>query len=165
MKRRDDLARPRREAALGLRYDRSAFGRFAESAARYIGSARFLAIQTCLVAVWLTLNVFVVTLRWDPYPFILLNLMFSVQAAYAAPLILLAQNRQERRDREQAEIDRGVAIRTHNDAEFLARELAGVRLALSNTVTSAELRESIEALNERLDQLLSRSTLPEQRGQ
>ncbi|MFM9085844.1 MAG: DUF1003 domain-containing protein [Acidimicrobiia bacterium] len=150
MKRRDDLARPRREAALGLRYDRSAFGRFAESAARYIGSARFLAIQTCLVAVWLTLNVFVVTLRWDPYPFILLNLMFSVQAAYAAPLILLAQNRQERRDREQAEIDRGVAIRTHNDAEFLAREIASIRIALAALPTSDEIRDQLERIEERL---------------
>jgi len=150
VKRRDDLARPRREAALGLRYDRSAFGRFAESAARYIGSARFLAIQTCLVAVWLTLNVFVVTLRWDPYPFILLNLMFSVQAAYAAPLILLAQNRQERRDREQAEIDRGVAIRTHNDAEFLAREIASIRIALAALPTSDEIRDQLERIEERL---------------
>lgn len=150
MKRRDDLARPRREAALGLRYDRSAFGRFAESAARYIGSARFLAIQTCLVAVWLILNVFVVTLRWDPYPFILLNLMFSVQAAYAAPLILLAQNRQERRDREQAEIDRGVAIRTHNDAEFLAREIASIRIALAALPTSDEIRDQLERIEERL---------------
>jgi len=150
VKRRDDLARPRREAALGLRYDRSAFGRFAESAARYIGSARFLAIQTCLVAVWLTLNIFVVTLRWDPYPFILLNLMFSVQAAYAAPLILLAQNRQERRDREQAEIDRGVAIRTHNDAEFLAREIASIRIALAALPTSDEIRDQLERIEERL---------------
>jgi len=150
VKRRDDLARPRREAAPGLRYDRSAFGRFAESAARYIGSARFLAIQTCLVAVWLTLNVFVVTLRWDPYPFILLNLMFSVQAAYAAPLILLAQNRQERRDREQAEIDRGVAIRTHNDAEFLAREIASIRIALAALPTSDEIRDQLERIEERL---------------
>jgi uncharacterized membrane protein len=150
VKRRDDLARPRREATLGLRYDRSAFGRFAESAARYIGSARFLAIQTFLVAVWLTLNVFVVTLRWDPYPFILLNLMFSVQAAYAAPLILLAQNRQERRDRELAEIDRGVAIRTHNDAEFLAREIASIRIALAALPTSEEIRDQLERLEERL---------------
>ena len=91
--------------------------------------------------------------------------MFSVQAAYAAPLILLAQNRQEDRDRQALENDRAVAARTQENAEYLARELAGVRLALSNTVTSSELRESIDALNERLDQLLSNSAPPEQRGQ
>ncbi len=74
--------------------------------------------------------------------------MFSIQAAYAAPLILLAHNRQEFRDREQAEIDRNVAIRTQNDAEFLAREIASVQLALSNVVTSDELAQQIERLND-----------------
>ena len=151
MKRRDDLARPRREAGLGLRYDRSAFGRFAETAARYIGTARFLAIQSVLVVVWLGLNVAVVSLRWDPYPFILLNLMFSVQAAYAAPLILLAQNRHERRDREQAEVDRAVAIRTHNDAEFLAREIASVRIALAGLATGEDLRAHLARVEEHID--------------
>jgi len=112
-------------------------------------------VQTFLVIVWITINVVSITLQWDPYPFILLNLMFSVQAAYAAPLILLAQNRQEDRDRQALENDRAVATRTQENAEYLARELAGVRLALSNTVTSTELRESIDELNERLDQLLA----------
>jgi uncharacterized membrane protein len=96
-----------------------------------------------------------VALRWDPYPFILLNLMFSVQAAYAAPLILLAQNRQEDRDRQALENDRAVAIRTQENAEYLARELAAVRLAVSNTVTTAELREAVDSLSERLEQLLA----------
>ncbi|NCX78993.1 MAG: DUF1003 domain-containing protein, partial [Actinobacteria bacterium] len=96
-----------------------------------------------------------VALRWDPYPFILLNLMFSVQAAYAAPLILLAQNRQEDRDRQALENDRAVAIRTQENAEYLARELAAVRLALSNTVTTAELQEAVDSLSERLEQLLA----------
>ncbi|MFM8415912.1 MAG: DUF1003 domain-containing protein, partial [Actinomycetota bacterium] len=131
------------------------FGRFSEAVARNLGTARFLVVQTFLVIVWITINVVSITLQWDPYPFILLNLMFSVQAAYAAPLILLAQNRQEDRDRLALENDRAVATRTQDNAEYLARELAGVRLALSNTVTSTELRESIDALNERLDQLLA----------
>jgi uncharacterized membrane protein len=112
-------------------------------------------VQTFLVLVWITINVVSVALRWDPYPFILLNLMFSVQAAYAAPLILLAQNRQEDRDRQALENDRAVAIRTQENAEYLARELAAVRLALSNTVTTAELREAVDSLSERLEQLLA----------
>jgi len=136
-------------------YERGSFGRFSEAVARNLGTARFLVVQTFLVIVWITINVMSITLQWDPYPFILLNLMFSVQAAYAAPLILLAQNRQEDRDRQALENDRAVATRTQENAEYLARELAGVRLALSHTVTSTELRESIDALNERLDQLLA----------
>ena len=71
--------------------------------ARFLGTGRFLAGQTVVVAIWIAFNVIAVRLRWDPYPFILLNLAFSTQAAYAAPLILLAQNRQDERDRAQAE--------------------------------------------------------------
>jgi uncharacterized membrane protein len=111
-----------------------------------LGTARFLIVQTVLVIIWITLNVAFIAFRWDPYPFILLNLMFSVQAAYSAPLILLAQNRQEERDRRQAETDRAVAASTQANAEFLARELASVRLALSNVVTTDELREQLEDL-------------------
>jgi len=155
VKRREDLANPRYRRKLNMPYERGAFGRFSEAVARNLGTARFLVVQTFLVIVWITINVASITLQWDPYPFILLNLMFSVQAAYAAPLILLAQNRQEDRDRQALENDRAVATRTQENAEYLARELAGVRLALSNTVTSTELRESIDALNERLDQLLA----------
>ena len=165
MKRREDLANPRYRRKLNVPYEPGAFGRFSETVARNLGTARFLVVQTFLVFVWITINVVSITLQWDPYPFILLNLMFSVQAAYAAPLILLAQNRQEDRDRQALENDRAVAARTQENAEYLARELAGVRLALSNTVTSTELRESIDALNERLDQLLSHSTPNEQREQ
>jgi uncharacterized membrane protein len=121
-------------------------------------------VQTFLVIVWISINVLSITLRWDPYPFILLNLMFSVQAAYAAPLILLAQNRQEDRDRQALENDRAVATRTQDNAEYLARELAGVRLALSNTATSSEVREAIDSLSERIDQLLERSSPNERRG-
>ena len=85
-------------------------GKFSESIARLMGTARFLIIQTVLVIIWITLNVLFLALQWDKYPFILLNLMFSVQAAYAAPLILLSQNRQELRDRRQAETDRAVSV-------------------------------------------------------
>jgi uncharacterized membrane protein len=155
MKRREDLANPRYRRKLNVPYERGAFGRFSEAVARNLGTARFLVVQTFLVLVWITINVVSVALRWDPYPFILLNLMFSVQAAYAAPLILLAQNRQEDRDRQALENDRAVAIRTQENAEYLARELAAVRLALSNTVTTAELQEAVDSLSGRLEQLLA----------
>ena len=78
----------------------------------------------------------------------LLTLLLSLQAAYAAPLILLAQNRQEQRDRVQTEIDRRVAERTQVDTEFLARELAGVRLGLSDVASSSELEDHLERISE-----------------
>jgi len=152
MKRHLDLARPRRRRPqLGIHYDPAAFGEFSETIARFIGTARFLIFQSVLVVIWIILNVAVVTLRWDPYPFILLNLAFSTQAAYAAPLILLAQNRQEERDRRQAETDRAMAASTQADTEFLARELASVRLALASVVTSDELNDQLEKLIKSLD--------------
>ena len=107
-----------------LRLNPDAVGQFAEGIARFLGTGRFLAVQTIIVIVWISLNVVAVNLRWDPYPFILLNLAFSTQAAYAAPLILLAQNRQADRDRVQAEEDRARAASTRADTEYLARELA-----------------------------------------
>jgi uncharacterized membrane protein len=158
VKRREDLTTPRRGRRIDVTYDSDAFGRFSEAVARTFGTARFLVIQTGIVVVWIVLNVAVVALQWDPYPFILLNLAFSTQAAYAAPLILLAQNRQEARDRIQSELDRSVADRTQADAEFLAREIAGVRLMLADAVTGDELREQLTDLKvavERLERRLA----------
>ena len=109
-----------------LRLNPDSVGQFAEAIARFLGTGRFLAVQTIIVVVWISLNVFAVELRWDPYPFILLNLAFSTQAAYAAPLILLAQNRQADRDRVQSEEDRARAASTRADTEYLARELASL---------------------------------------
>jgi uncharacterized membrane protein len=151
MRKGQNLARPRSTQPLGVHYDPEAFGRFSETIARYIGTARFLIVQTALVILWIIINIASVALRWDPYPFILLNLMFSVQAAYAAPLILLAQNRQEERDRRQAENDRAIAASTQANAEFLARELASVRLSLSNVVTVDELRDQLDDVLRRLN--------------
>jgi len=131
---------------MGARYDSDAFGRFSESIARFLGTGRFLAGQTVLVVVWLALNTVGLINHWDPYPFILLNLAFSTQAAYAAPLILLAQNRQDDRDRASIERDRGVASRTQADTEFLARELAAVRLALADVVTTQDLDNRMNQL-------------------
>ncbi len=90
-------------------------------------------------------------LRFDPYPFILLTLALSLQAAYAAPLILLAQNRQADRDRGETERDRDVNFRTQADAEFVTRELASIRLALADVVTSDDLRDALDRLHRQLD--------------
>ena len=94
---RQRLDTPRTSRRFSFNFDVEAVGRFSESIARFLGTGRYLAVQTVLVIVWICLNLFAVKMRWDPYPFILLNLAFSTQAAYAAPLILLAQNRQENR--------------------------------------------------------------------
>ncbi len=94
--------------------------------------------------------------RWDPYPFILLNLAFSTQAAYAAPLILLAQNRQDERDRAQAETDREVNFRTQAEAEFLARELASVRLTLADVATVEELQDAVSDVTTALADAMER---------
>lgn len=144
---RAELAVPRGTAPrMGSRYDADAFGRMSEAIARFLGTGRFLAGQTVLVIGWLALNSVGFIRHWDPYPFILLNLAFSTQAAYAAPLILLAQNRQDDRDRASIERDREVASRTQSDTEFLARELAAVRLALADVVTTVDLTDRLDHL-------------------
>ncbi|MCU4187312.1 DUF1003 domain-containing protein [Acidiferrimicrobium sp. IK] len=160
IRRHEDLTTPRGSSVrLGPHYDPEAFGRFSEGIARLFGTARFLAIQTVIVAFWIALNSVGIINHWDPYPFILLNLLFSTQAAYAAPLILLAQNRQDERDRENIERDRNVATRTQADTEFLARELASVRLALAGMATTDDLDSSFERLEAtmaRVEQRLGR---------
>jgi uncharacterized membrane protein len=143
---RADLSVPRGSPGMGARYDADAFGRFAETMARFLGTGRFIVGQTVFVIGWIILNTLGIIHHWDPYPFILLNLAFSTQAAYAAPLILLAQNRQDDRDRANIERDREVASRTQADTEFLARELAAVRLALADVVTSQDLEDSLTRL-------------------
>ncbi|HUO36909.1 MAG TPA: DUF1003 domain-containing protein, partial [Mycobacterium sp.] len=113
---------------------------------RFLGTGKYLFGQTLFVIGWIILNTIGIISHWDPYPFILLNLAFSTQAAYAAPLILLAQNRQDERDRANIERDRNVAARTQADTEYLARELAAVRLALNDVVTTQDLTEHLERL-------------------
>ncbi len=146
--RRLDVPRGARGFGDFLRLDPDAVGRFAEGIARFLGTGRYLAIQTIIVVVWIALNVFAVRLRWDPYPFILLNLAFSTQAAYAAPLILLAQNRQADRDRVQAEEDRARAAQTRADTEYLARELAALRVAIGELATRDFIRGELNRLTE-----------------
>lgn len=157
----EDLSRPARGPKLGAHFDPDAFGRFSESIARFLGTGRFLVGQTIIVLLWITFNIAAVQLRWDPYPFILLNLAFSTQAAYAAPLILLAQNRQDERDRAQSERDREVNFRTQTEAEFVARELASVRMGLSDVVTIDELRSVTDELLEGLARLEARLPDPD----
>jgi uncharacterized membrane protein len=143
---RNDLSVPKGAPVRGSLYDADAFGRFSEALARFLGTGKYLVGQTALVIVWIILNTLGIIRHWDPYPFILLNLAFSTQAAYAAPLILLAQNRQDERDRSTTERDRQVAARTQADTEYLARELSAVRLALNDLVTNQDLAEHLEHL-------------------
>lgn len=143
MRLRDEaLTKPGRVgASIAPSYDTDAIGRWTEGIARFLGTGRYLAIQTVIVMAWITINAAAVAMRWDPYPFILLNLVFSTQAAYAAPLILLAQNRQDARDRAVAERDREINDRILSDTEFLSRELAAIRLRLEAVVTADELED------------------------
>ena len=145
---RQRLDTPLTSRRLSLNVDSETIGRASESVARFLGTGRYLVWQTVIVIVWIILNLFAVGLRWDPYPFILLNLAFSTQAAYAAPLILLAQNRQENRDKVALEEDRRRAEQTKADTEFLARELAALRLAVGEVATRDYLRREIEELRE-----------------
>ena len=128
-------------------YDPEAFGRMSETIARFLGTGRFLVIQTCVVLAWVLWNAFMpAAVRFDPYPFIFLTLMLSLQAAYAAPLILLAQNRQDDRDRVNLDADRDEAQQAKADLEYLAREMAAVRMAVGEVATRDFLRSELARL-------------------
>ena len=150
MARKDDLEQPRGTPG-GPVYDPDAFARFAERLARFLGTGRYLAAQTVIVIVWIILNGFGIIQHWDPYPFILLNLAFSTQAAYAAPLILLAQNRQADRDRAEVERDRETASRAVADTEYLAREIAAIRIGLEQKADKDDLLDPIDRLTQALE--------------
>ena len=133
--------------------DADTFGRFAETFARFMGTARFLLYMTLFVAVWLLFNWLAPgRMRFDGYPFIFLTLMLSLQASYAAPLILLAQNRQEDRDRVIAEQDRTANTRAHADMEFLAREMASLRMAIGEVATRDYVRSELRSLVQELEE-------------
>jgi uncharacterized membrane protein len=150
MARRDDLGTPRGTPG-GPSYDPDTFARLAERMARFLGTGRYLAAQTFLVFLWIVLNLTAVSLRWDPYPFILLNLAFSTQAAYAAPMILLAQNRQADRERAEVERDREATARSLADAEYLAREIAGIRLVLERKADREDVTDAIDRLTRAIE--------------
>lgn len=129
------------------------FGRISEGIARFLGTPRFLVYLTVFVVAWLAWNTFgPVSLRFDSatYYFTALTLMLSLQASYAAPLILLAQNRQDDRDRVSAEQDRQRAERSLADTEYLAREVAALRQAINETATRDFVRSELRALLEEL---------------
>ena len=133
--------------------DQDRLGRFAERFARFMGTARFLGYMTLVVLVWMGWNYLAPKhLRFDDYPFIFLTLVLSLQASYAAPLILLAQNRQELRDRVVAEQDRQANARAHADMEFLAREVASLRMAMGEVATRDFLRSELRGLLEELEE-------------
>lgn len=158
------LYTPRTSRRYTPRLDPETVGQFTESIARFFGTGRYLLLQTIVVIVWIAINMIAIRWQWDPYPFILLNLAFSTQAAYAAPLILLAQNRQENRDRVALEEDRRRAAQTKADTEYLARELAALRLSIGEVPTRDYLRHELESLRALLADLQSTKERAERRG-
>lgn len=134
-------------------HDPDSFGRASESIARFLGTGRFLVYMTAVVFVWIGWNV-LVPARFDPFPFIFLTLVLSLQASYAAPLILLAQNRQDDRDRVNLDADRRTDAQTRADMDFLAREVASLRVAVGEVATRDYVRSEIRSLVENLTELL-----------
>ncbi len=153
-KRRPSLDQPR-EGRRSLRptYDPETFGALSERIARFIGSWRFIAWMTAFIIGWLVWNV-AAPEQWavDPYPFIFLTLLLSLQASYAAPLILLAQNRQTDRDRVQYQEDRGSTEMLIADTEYITRELASLRNSVGEVVTRDYLRAELRAILEQLEE-------------
>ncbi|QPK94332.1 DUF1003 domain-containing protein [Actinomyces sp. zg-332] len=130
------------------------FGRFSERFATFMGTPVFILYMTVFVVIWIAINLIgIYGYKFDPYPFILLNLAFSTQASYAAPLILLAQNRQDDRDRVTAEQDRQRAEQNLADTEYLTREIASLRASVSELATRDFVRSEIRDLIEELQEL------------
>ena len=162
MARHNGLDTPRiKGRTLRPNYDPETFGRLSESFARFLGTARFLVYMTVFVATWVICNTVAPTnLRWDDYPFIFLTLILSLQASYAAPLILLAQNRQADRDRIQSNEDRAQNERSIADTEYLTRELASLRSALGDVATRDFMRSELSDLVAELEKKLSTKPKP-----
>lgn len=156
--RRDALDQPREQAARFLpdvQLDSERFGIWSEAFARFMGTATFLIWMTVFVVVWLAWNTFApASAQFDPRAtnYTLLTLILSLQASYAAPLILLAQNRQDDRDRVALTQDRQRDERNLADTEFLTREVASLRLAVRETATRDFVRSELRALLEELEE-------------
>ncbi|MFD9412004.1 DUF1003 domain-containing protein [Streptomyces sp. NPDC059989] len=147
-----DLPRPARRRLLP-EYDPEAFGRLSERVARFLGTGRFIVWMTVVIIVWVLWNIFAPDdLRFDQYPFIFLTLMLSLQASYAAPLILLAQNRQDDRDRVNLEQDRKQNERSIADTEYLTREIAALRMGLGEVATRDWIRSEFQDLIKEMDE-------------
>jgi uncharacterized membrane protein len=143
-----DTPSTQRRAVPRPHYDPDAFGRLSERIARFLGTARFLVYMTVFIVVWILVNV--TPIAFDPYTFTFLTLLLSLQASYAAPLILLAQNRQADRDRVSLEEDRATSQRLQADVEYLAREVAALRQALGEVPTRDYLRDQLREVTEEL---------------
>jgi uncharacterized membrane protein len=152
--RRDRLDQPREPGRVQLpKFDPEAFGRWSESIARYMGTAKFIVYMTVVIAAWFAWNTLAPKdMRFDPYTFTFLTLILSLQASYAAPLILLAQNRQTDRDRLAMDEDRRRAAMQKADTEFLAREIAALRIALGDVATRDFLRSELSRMADELDE-------------
>jgi uncharacterized membrane protein len=152
------LDQPREPRRIKLpRFDPEAFGRWSEGTARYMGTAKFIVYMTVVITAWLGWNTLAPPdLRFDPYTFTFLTLVLSLQASYAAPLILLAQNRQADRDRVALEEDRRRAAMQKADTEYLAREIASLRIALGEVATRDFVRSELARLAEELDEQAQR---------
>jgi uncharacterized membrane protein len=131
-------------------YDPETWARIAERFARFLGTWKFIGYMTLLIVLWVLYNTLGPWHHPDGFPFIFLTLMLSLQASYAAPLILLAQNRQADRDRVQYEQDRALSVRGGEDAEYLAREVAAIRVALGEVATRDYIRGELQRLVEEL---------------
>lgn len=162
MARHNGLDTPRiKGRTLRPNYDPETFGRLSESFARFLGTARFLVYMSVFVAFWVIWNTTAPDdLRWDDFPFIFLTLILSLQASYAAPLILLAQNRQADRDRIQSNEDRAQNERNIADTEYLTRELASLRSALGDVATRDFMRSELSDLVTELEKKLSTQPKP-----
>jgi len=156
--RRDRLDQPIERGRVRLpRFDPEAFGRWSESIARYMGTAKFIVYMTIVIGAWFAWNTLAPRdLRFDPYTFTFLTLVLSLQASYAAPLILLAQNRQADRDRLTMEEDRRRAAMQKADTEYLAREIASLRIAVGEVATRDFVRSELARLADELDEAAHR---------
>ena len=156
--RRDRLDQPIEPGRVRLpRFDPEAFGRWSESIARYMGTAKFIVYMTIIIGAWFAWNTLApANLRFDPYTFTFLTLILSLQASYAAPLILLAQNRQTDRDRLAMEEDRRRAAMQKADTAYLAREIASLRIAVGEVATRDFIRSELARLADELDEAAHR---------
>jgi len=153
------LDQPREPRRVRLpRFNPEAFGQWSEAIARYMGTAKFLVYMTVVILLWIGWNTLTPdSLRFDPYTFTFLTLMLSLQASYAAPLILLAQNRQADRDRLGLEQDRRRAEAQKADTEYLAREIAALRIALGEVATRDFVRSELQRLSEEIAETQKRA--------
>jgi uncharacterized membrane protein len=159
------LDQPREPGRIQLpRFDPEAFGKWSEAIARFMGTAKFLVYMTVVILAWIAWNVLAPrNLRFDPYTFTFLTLVLSLQASYAAPLILLAQNRQADRDRLAMDEDRRRAAMQKADTEYLSREIAALRIAVGEVATRDFLRSELARMAEELDEAALRRTKLEQK--